>query len=302
MMYRTAESIIEGLKAQGFVFSQSTKFLEGKFEPADAEWNYKDVPHLKEIHELVEGVPGAIEHNYWAGFFVQKIGPFRIPISIFNYAPDRSSNLYFVSIGPFALIIKSKWNSTANSITKVTTEYNLGSLPLLRSAHRIIHRLLGRNYQLLMEADLPMRLRRGDLRARGYQFLGDSDGNGFLESTNLSSRRVLAPSSAPVINWTRELSSVPEGSTLIGSDDVSGIRVIRSGDSITLFPRICMHEGAKLDDAQMINDCLVCPWHGKLVKAVGKVVGNNVDQQYVGTGICATTQDSVLMVVGKILK
>jgi hypothetical protein len=210
--------------------------------------------------------------------------------------------LYFVSIGPFALIIKSKWNSTANSITKVTTEYNLGSLPLLRSAHRIIHRLLGRNYQLLMEADLPMRLRRGDLRARGYQFLGDSDGNGFLESTNLVSKRVLAPSNAPVINWTVDISSVAEGSTLIGSNDISGIRIVRSGDSITFFPRICMHEGANLDDAEMINDCLVCPWHGRSVKAVGKVVDNRVDHQYVGSGISAACQDAVLMVEGKILK
>ena len=301
-MYRTAESMIEGLKAQGYVFSKSTKVLEGKFEPADAEWNYKDVPHLKEIHDLVEGVPGAIEQSYWAGFFVQKIGPFRIPISVFNYAPDRTSNIYFSSVGPFALVIQSNWVSTATLMTKVTTEYNLGSLPFFRFAHRVIHRLLGRNYQLLMEADMPMRLRRGDLRARGYQFLGDSDGNGFLESINLVSKRVLAPSNAPVVNWTGDISSVTEGSTLIGSDDVSGIRIIRSGDSITFFPRICMHEGAKLDDAEMINDCLVCPWHGRSVKAVGKVVDNRVEQQYVGSGISATCQDAVLMVEGKILK
>ena len=300
-MYRSVESIIDGLESQGFVFSQSVKILEGNFEPSDAEWNYTDVPHLKEIHKLVEGVPGAIDHNYWAGIFVQRIGPIRIPITVFNYAFDRFCNIYFGSIGPFALIIKSKWESLGNSATKVTTEYSLGSLSYLRILHPVVHRLLGRNYRMLMADDLPMRLRRGELRARGYQFKGDSDGNGFLESLNTATNGVLAPLSAPTISWAKEIGSIPEGSTLIGSDDVSGVRIVRSGKVVTLYPRICLHAGANLDEAVIIDDCLVCPWHGKAVKALAKVTDTGINSEFAGSGISATCNGTTLEVTGKIL-
>ena len=262
-MFRSVNSMIQGLSAEGMVFSSSEQSHTGQYAPADAEWNYKDVPHLKEIHNQVEGIPGAITREYWVGFFMQKIGPVQVPITVFNYGADPLSNVYFGTVGPFALIISTNWQDNGNSTTTVVTQYNLGSARYLRWMHGIVHKVLARNYKVLMEADTPMRLRRGALRARGYKFAGDETGHGFIETINLQTVGVVPPPSAQPFSWVSELEQLPQGSTFVGTDDVGGVRVVRQQDKVLVFPRVCLHAGASLDDAKIEGDCVICPWHGK---------------------------------------
>ena len=264
--------MIQGLSAEGVVFSSSEQSHTGQYAPADAEWNYKDVPHLKEIHNQVEGIPGAITTDYWVGFFMQKIGPVQIPITVFNYGADPLSNIYFGAVGPFALIISTNWQDNGNSTTTVVTQYNLGSARYLRWMHGIVHKVLARNYKVLMEADIPMRLRRGDLRARGYKFAGDETGHGFIETINLQTVGVVPPPSAQPFSWVSELEQLPQGSTYVGTDDVGGVRVVRQQDKVLVFPRVCLHAGALLDDAKIEGDCIICPWHGKRTQPLAVLV------------------------------
>ena len=271
-MYRSVNSMIQGLSAEGMVFSSSEQSHTGQYAPADAEWNYKDVPHLKEIHNQVEGIPGAITSEYWVGFFLQKIGPVQVPITVFNYGADPLSNVYFGAIGPFALIISTNWQDNGNLTTTVVTQYNLGSARYLRWMHGIVHKVLARNYKVLMDADTPMRLRRGELRARGYKFAGDETGHGFIETINLQTVGVVPPSSTQPFSWVSELEQLPQGSAYVGADDVGGVRVVRQQDKVLVFPRVCLHAGASLDDAKIDGDCIVCPWHGKRIQPLAKLV------------------------------
>ena len=271
-MFRSANSMIQGLSAEGMVFSSSEQSHTGQYAPADAEWNYKDVPHLKEIHNQVEGIPGAITSEYWVGFFLQKIGPVQVPITVFNYGADPLSNVYFGAIGPFALIISTNWQDNGNLTTTVVTQYNLGSARYLRWMHGIVHKVLARNYKVLMDADTPMRLRRGELRARGYKFAGDETGHGFIETINLQTVGVVPPSSTQPFSWVSELEQLPQGSAYVGADDVGGVRVVRQQDKVLVFPRVCLHAGASLDDAKIDGDCIVCPWHGKRIQPLAKLV------------------------------
>ena len=276
-MFRSVNSMIQGLSAEGMVFSSSEQSHTGQYAPADAEWNYKDVPHLKEIHNQVEGIPGAITTDYWVGFFMQKIGPVQVPITVFNYGADPLSNVYFGAVGPFALIISTNWQDNGNSTTTVVTQYNLGSARYLRWMHGIVHKVLARNYKVLMEADTPMRLRRGALRARGYKFAGDETGHGFIETINLQTIGVVPPSSAQPFSWVSELEKLPQGSTFVGTDDVGGVRVVRQQDKVLIFPRVCLHAGASLDDAKIDGDCIVCPWHGRRIQPMATL---GVGQQF----------------------
>ena len=298
-MYRSVNSMIQGLSAEGLVFTSSQQSLTGQYAPADAEWNYKDVPHLKEIHNQVEGIPGAITTEYWVGFFIQKIGPIRVPITVFNYGADPFSNIYFGAVGPFALIISTNWQDNGNSTTTVVTQYNLGSARYLRWMHGIVHKVLARNYKVLMDADTPMRLRRGELRARGYTFAGDETGHGFIETINLQTIGVMPPSSAQPFSWVSEADKLPQGSTLVGTDDVGGVRIIRENDKVLVFPRVCLHAGASLDDAKIDGDCIVCPWHGKRIGAIVELNTVRSASHSSNSGISVEVDNSTLHIHGK---
>ena len=300
-MYRSVNSMIQGLSAEGLVFTSSQQSLTGQYAPADAEWNYKDVPHLKEIHNLVEGIPGAITHDYWVGFFIQKIGPIRAPITVFNYGADPLSNVYFGAVGPFALIISTNWQDNGNSTTTVVTQYNLGSARYLRWMHAIVHKVLARNYKVLMDADTPMRLRRGELRSRGYKFAGDDTGHGFIETINLQTVGVVPPTSTQPFSWVSELEKLPQGSTFVGSDDVGGVRVVRQQDKVLVFPRVCMHAGALLDDAKIEGDCIVCPWHGRRIAPLANVVVGEVETEFNASGISVQLDHDTFKISGQLL-
>jgi nitrite reductase/ring-hydroxylating ferredoxin subunit len=293
--------MIQGLSAEGMVFSSSEQFHTGQYAPADAEWNYKDVPHLKEIHNQVEGIPGAITSEYWVGFFMQKIGPVQVPITVFNYGADPLSNVYFGAVGPFALIISTNWQDNGNSTTTVVTQYNLGSARYLRWIHGIVHKVLARNYKVLMEADIPMRLRRGDLRARGYKFAGDETGHGFLETINLQTVGVVPPSSAQPFSWVGEVDAIPQGSTFGGTDDVGGVRIVRQQDKLLVFPRVCLHAGASLDDAKIDGDCIICPWHGKRIAPLANVVVGEVETEFNTSGISVQLDHDTFKISGQLL-
>lgn len=299
-MYRSVNSMVQGLSAEGMVFTTSQQSLTGRYAPADAEWNYRDVPHLKEIHKLVEGVPGAITHEYWVGFFMQKIGPLKLPITVFNFGADRLSNVYFGAIGPFAVIIESNWQDNGNSTTTVVTQYNLGSARYFRWMHAIVHKVLARNYKVLMDADTPMRLRRGELRSRGYKFIGDEDGNGFLETINLQTVGVVSPSSVQPLSWVSEADKLPQGSTYVGTDDVAGVRIVREQDNVMIFPRVCLHAGASLDDAKVDGDCIVCPWHGKRIQPLAVLVNAKPVSTDNSRGVAVRVENRLLTIDGSL--
>ena len=300
-MYRSVNSMIQGLSAEGLVFSSSQQSHTGQYAPTDAEWNYKDVPHLKEIHNQVEGIPGAITTEYWVGFFMQKIGPVQVPITVFNYGADPLSNVYFGAVGPFALIISTNWQDNGNSTTTVVTQYNLGSARYLRWMHGIVHKVLARNYKVLMEADTPMRLRRGALRARGYKFAGDETGHGFIETINLQTVGVVPPTSTQPFSWVSELEQLPQGSTYVGTDDVGGVRVVRQQDKVLVFPRVCLHAGALLDDAKIEGDCIICPWHGRRIAPLANIVIGDVETEFNASGISVQLDHDTVKISGQLL-
>ena len=300
-MFRSVNSMIQGLSAEGMVFSSSEQSHTGQYAPADAEWNYKDVPHLKEIHNQVEGIPGAITTDYWVGFFMQKIGPVQVPITVFNYGADPLSNVYFGAVGPFALIISTNWQDNGNSTTTVVTQYNLGSARYLRWMHGIVHKVLARNYKVLMEADIPMRLRRGALRTRGYKFAGDETGHGFIETINLQTVGVVPPTSTQPFSWVSELEQLPQGSTYVGTDDVGGVRVVRQQDKVLVFPRVCLHAGALLDDAKIEGDCIICPWHGRRIAPLANVVVGDVETEFNASGISVQLDHDTVKISGQLL-
>ena len=82
MKKTSSQNLINSLISEGMTFTSSSAESEGEFAPSDADWNYKDIPHLNELHNLVEGIPTAIGDDIITTVFMQKIGFLRIPLTV----------------------------------------------------------------------------------------------------------------------------------------------------------------------------------------------------------------------------
>jgi nitrite reductase/ring-hydroxylating ferredoxin subunit len=59
------------------------------------------------------------------------------------------------------------------------------------------------------------------------------------------------------------------GRRLLGESNHLGLSVVRSQGRVLVFPRLCPHEGANLDDSPRGEGCaLSCPWHGRKFKPI----------------------------------
>ena len=266
-----AQSIVSALTSTGMKSSSSQMIHEGRYAPTDADWNYKDIPHLNELHNQVDGFPTAIGDEIITTIFLQKFGPFRLPLTVVNYA-IKSGQVYYTSFGPFTLVIDTTWEAIESERTRVTTTYNLCSSKFLRFTHPVVHQILRRNYEVLMAEDIPMREHRGNLRAHGFSFKNDPTGYSFLETLRIAEDNVV-PSSDPhqVAEFEVNLEDLKEGRNIVQNSLVSGVVIVKETENLSVFERICRHEGAPLDKARIENGCLRCPWHGREVSPLVRV-------------------------------
>jgi len=72
----------------------------------------------------------------------------------------------------------------------------------------------------------------------------------------------------PVEDWTPALreSELPEGE--LRSADVGGTRVLlaRSGGAVHALSNRCSHRGGPLDEGELADGCVTCPWHGSVFR------------------------------------
>lgn len=286
----------EDLFALGFYSSTSERSTSGLYAPSDAEWNYKDIPHLAEVHNQVDGVLIDAGDQHVASVLLQKIGPLSVPLLIYIGDTGKSGAIYVGVVGPFVLMVSTTWLREASVSTRVVTKYELFSKKPFRFLHPFIHRLLSRNYDTLMKADLPMREQRGRLRSRGYSFRGDVDGYRFRQSTNVHLRNLIAPESLRSVSISIELPDIPEGRSKHGGDAEDGIVVERRGQRLILYPLICDHEGASLTCAAMGEGGLRCPWHGRTVRplAVVDLKSKTAESSDRGSMVALTTERLII--------
>ena len=275
MITKTQKELIVQLEQQGLKFKQFALIHEGDYAVSDADWNYKDVPHLHHVHMLVEAILGAVGDNEIATINVQKVLWFTIVLSVFNYQSGKDRQTYFTSFGPYSLIIETSYKEIGEIKTRVTTNYAIGGSRFWMLFFPVLAWLLKRNYADLMSADIPMRERRGQLRKWGYQFKKTDAYYSFRKTMQITEPNVVPPEGVlpaegkTVIDLNKVLPS--DGIYFMGRSDHLGLQLIRKGDSLNVFPRMCPHEGALLDarpcDEQQR---LTCPWHGRVFKSLAK--------------------------------
>ena len=265
---KTKAQLIERLKIENFIFSDFSMVHEGDYSVSDADWNYKDIPHLHYVHRLAEAAPAYADDDKIASIVVQKIPGFVIPLSVFIMENTPTSQLYYTTSFFYVLIIESVYVALGQNRTQVTMTYHIGAPKLLKWTFPALRWLIKRNYRDLMSTDIPMRERRGQLRNWGYGFKKSSPTYSYAKSVNIKPDNVVLPNEPNLpkhaidINIAETLPN--DGEFFWGREDAWGLRLVRSGSTLRVFSRMCHHEGAGLDTQPCVDHQIRCPWHGRL--------------------------------------
>jgi hypothetical protein len=267
---KTAAQLMRSLEKGGFFFRSFEVEEVGDYAVDDADWNYKDVTHVTYVHHQFEGFPSSVSDDIITMFFMQKLGPFVLPLTTTLYISEPDRQTYHTSFGPVMLVIETVWRSIGEQRTSVKTTYSvgMGNRVVLNLVFPVVRRLVSRNNASLMEQDLDMRRRRGELRKRDYTFERIGPGTyAYLPTMRIADDHVFAP--PPTIGDVRApLATLPTETLLhLGDDAAYGIQVRRNGSQLELYPRLCPHEGACLDSERPRAERVHCPWHGRAFRA-----------------------------------
>ena len=102
-----------------------------------------------------------------------------------------------------------------------------------------------------------------------------------------------------------------DGEYLHGRDDHLGIQIVRSGTMISVYPRLCPHEGASLDKKNFWvcsrtreiprsgqkGHKIMCPWHGRLFEPMAIFeLSSNETQNARSSHLILSVKEGVLSV------
>lgn len=285
MPSESKRTLVARLSQLGYHFREFSLMDEGDYAPADAEWNYRDVPHVAHVHHLVDRVHVHIGDNTIASVDKQRTLGLSLPLMLFQYDSGANSDAYVTTTFFYVLIVESAWEAVPPERTRVTTTYSIGGPRWLLWTIPLIKWLIHRNYRALMVDDLVMRNRRGQLRRWGYRFPLDGARRSFKEAVNVARENYEpAPGCARQYTETVSLASLADGGeVLLGRDDHLGLRLLRTGSSVLALPRSCPHEGASLDGARCTKNRVQCPWHGRVLAPVAVLDAQGGDTQPIET-------------------
>lgn len=283
----SAEVLLRQLRKAGYTVDTFSVESVGDYALADADWNYKDVPHLNTVHTKVRAIVVTLDEDLITTINLQKVARIPFPLVVVNYATSERSQTYYTIMGPYVLVVYTEYEELGPNRTKVTTTYHLAAAGISRLAVPLIRRIIRGNYRTLMSEDLPMRERRGALRARGFTFRTDSRARTFSETTDLLFSNVVAPTREGTKTESFSLDVLAEnGAQLIGTDDDCGLRIVHQDHELLIFPRLCEHEGASLDCAALRHGRLSCPWHAKAIHPLARVpIEDGQDVQFGGFAV-----------------
>lgn len=275
MITKSKDELIAKLSATGFAFTQFVLVNEGDYAPYDADWNYKDIPHLNILHKLVDGFPTSIEEQVITSINLQKVMGIALPMVVVNYHSGKNRQTYYTSFLGLLLIVETTWEALGEIRTRVVTTYAIGSRSYFKLLHPVVRRLITRNYENLMSEDIPMRTRRGQLRKWGYGFRTDGPPHTFTSTLhildeNMVVKKELQPPE-PLFLSRAELAAAERQDVLTTQSDHWGLRLNAKDGQLHVFPRLCPHEGACLDRQVLTNASLRCPWHGRMLRPLNSL-------------------------------
>ena len=268
-------------KKKGFKFRDFEVSSIGDYLPDDADWNYKDVHHLNIVHKTVHGVQAVMTDDVMCNINLQKIPilGFEIPMPLIQYDHSKHNAIYLSVLGPYIVLINSIFEKFNETQTNVITKFSIGSKGIFRVLNPIIEHLLKKNNKMLMNDDLPMRNRRGELRKINHLFYKNTERYSFEFSENIERANVfLNEEEKNIINIEKKIILEAKDGDIVGNiNGVLSFFVTVDNEGVkSVWPTTCSHEGAKLSNKCLKTNFLLCPWHNRKVNSLLSIKDGNI--------------------------
>ena len=166
--------------------------LESGGDPIDVVFNYKDLAHLKVVHNTFDIFYSHISDDVQSCVVMQKLFGLSFPLTHIALQLDQNRLFFHDSFLNVLLTSEVVAEALPDHRVKVTTTYGIGAPKwLLPFVFPILKRLLTRNYHVLMEVTARCATGAADLRRWGLRLPKAS--YSFQETLDLRARNVIKP-------------------------------------------------------------------------------------------------------------
>lgn len=272
-------------------FCKGTSVSSGKFSceapgsVKDLEWNHMDQSHRPYIHSTYnDELRISIGENFansltkWGNWpFFLNVMDVRVKDGQYYQTFTIGGLIYVHTVIEMGYINESKSSLEIN--------WHISSHWILKPIHKFLNRKIYKLNIRLQEEDYVIRDQRYKLREKGYNFRSDPPN---YYSSNMLTHNTIYPSLGKTLKL--KISEFVESNSLdneknknlykFGKDDTSFIIKKISEDEFCIWPSVCPHEGASLEDANFCKNSVKCPWHGLSFTGVSLSSKNNCISKY----------------------
>jgi Rieske [2Fe-2S] domain len=255
----------------------------------DNEWGVFDLSHRVYVHNtydnfvpLVSSRDVSILITCWN----------RLPVFFQVMTARLEPGLYYQSFSVLGILYCHQMSRMVQEgeKTRVKIDWYIVSHRFFKFLHYLFNRRLAKLQKVQNGEDAPLRERRLALRKRGITFTTDVPD--FINANDLGDH-VILPSQV----WPQHARAPKLGDKETCSVEMGPIELLlrRDGDDLLVWPALCPHEGAKMDEGHLCGDQLSCPWHGRKYRAARLKSSGEGMLRYLG--LCITLQNGELVAI-----
>ena len=253
-------------------FCKGTSVTTGNFSYVapgsvqDLEWNHMDQSHRPFIHSTYsDELRISIGENFANS--LTKWGNWPFFINVMDIRVKEGQYYQTFTIGGLIYlhtVIEMGFIDDKNSSLEI--EWHISSHWILKPIHRFLDSKIYDLNVRLQDEDYVIRSQRALLRKYGYNF--KSDPPDFYSSNKLTNNTVYPILKNPVKIKAEEfpdaniINNQELGLYKFGEKEISFLIKKVSSNEFYIWPSVCPHEGASLEDGDFCEGRVTCPWHG----------------------------------------
>lgn len=230
----------------------------------DLEWNFYDEIHRNFVHNTYHGMYKVMTGNY---FSVNIVRWQNLPLFLQVANAKIDHNLFYQCMTVMGILclhqVQRLIQKDDHVLIKV--DWYTASHWLFRFLHGAFNkRLLKLQKKQDQEDNTEIRARRFDLRCKGFSF--STDNPNFVNSNCLTNNVYLPPLTESVNLFLKDY--IPGQTYRVECGPVELMLCRHDENRVELWPAICPHEGALMDERHLCNKVMSCPWHGRTFPGV----------------------------------
>ncbi len=272
-------------------FCKGTSVTSGKFSceapgsVKDLEWNHMDQSHRPYIHSTYsDELRISIGENFANS--LTKWGNWPFFLNVMDVRVKEGQYYQTFTIGGLIYVhtvIEMGYIDDSKSLLDIN--WHISSHWFLKPIHKYLNNKLYKLNIRLQEEDYVIRSQRAILREKGYMFKSDPPN---YYNSNMLTNNTIYPLLEDIIRIN--MSDFKESNTInnkkntslykFGKKEISFIIKKISENEFYIWPSVCPHEGASLEDASFCDTSVKCPWHGLSFNAVKLSLKNKSISKY----------------------